>query len=98
MAESGVAAGTELGGYLFAAGYEGGNSLAAMVGHAWDLDDLARGYDDFLQAFSERLHFLQFVQDFKLKILGCVLRYRRYFLHARPIPLPVRHTVVVHSG
>ena len=38
-------------GYLFAAEYEGGNSLAAMVGHAWDLDDLARGYDDFLQAF-----------------------------------------------
>jgi phenylacetic acid degradation operon negative regulatory protein len=40
-------------GYQFAAEYEGGNSLAAMVGHAWDLDDLARRYDDFLQAFSE---------------------------------------------
>jgi phenylacetic acid degradation operon negative regulatory protein len=39
-------------GYLFAAEYRGGSSLAAMVGHAWDLDGLARGYQEFIQAFS----------------------------------------------
>ncbi len=40
-------------GYLFTAEYQGGGSLAAMVGHAWDLDDLARGYEEFIQAFSQ---------------------------------------------
>lgn len=39
-------------GYLFAAEYQGGGSLAAMVRHAWDLDELAREYDEFTAAFS----------------------------------------------
>ena len=39
-------------GYLFTAEYQGGSSLAAMVGHAWDLDELAREYDEFIAAFS----------------------------------------------
>ncbi len=39
-------------GYLFAAEYQGGSSLAAMLGHAWDLGELAREYDEFTAAFS----------------------------------------------
>ena len=39
-------------GYLFTAEYQGGSSLAAIVGHAWNLDELAREYDDFITAFS----------------------------------------------
>ena len=39
-------------GYLFTAEYQGGSPLAAMVGHAWDLDELARAYDEFIAAFS----------------------------------------------
>ena len=39
-------------GYLFTAEYQGGSSLAAMVGNAWDLDELAREYDEFIAAFS----------------------------------------------
>jgi phenylacetic acid degradation operon negative regulatory protein len=38
-------------GYLFAAEYQGGGSLAAMVGNAWDLDELTREYDGFIGAF-----------------------------------------------
>src|SRR5882724_13624619 len=39
-------------GYLFTAEYQGGSSLAAMVGNAWDLDELTREYDEFTAAFS----------------------------------------------
>jgi phenylacetic acid degradation operon negative regulatory protein len=39
-------------GYLFTAQYQGGTSLAAMVWRAWDLDELAREYDEFTGAFS----------------------------------------------
>jgi phenylacetic acid degradation operon negative regulatory protein len=39
-------------GYLFAAEYQGGSSLTALVGQAWDLAELARTYDDFVAAFS----------------------------------------------
>jgi phenylacetic acid degradation operon negative regulatory protein len=39
-------------GYLFAAEYQGGGPATAMVRHAWDLDELARAYDDFIAAFS----------------------------------------------
>ena len=38
-------------GYLFTAEYQGGSSLAAMVGNAWDLGELARGSDEFIAAF-----------------------------------------------
>ena len=41
-------------GYLFTAEHQGGSSLAAMVGNAWDLDQLAREYDEFIEAFSGR--------------------------------------------
>jgi phenylacetic acid degradation operon negative regulatory protein len=41
------------GGYLFTAEYQGGSSLAAMVRHAWNLDELAREYDEFIGAFSQ---------------------------------------------
>ena len=39
-------------GYLFTAEYLGGSTLATMVSNAWDLDELARGYDDFITAFT----------------------------------------------
>jgi len=39
-------------GYLFASQYQGGSSLTALVGQAWDLAELAREYDDFIAAFS----------------------------------------------
>jgi phenylacetic acid degradation operon negative regulatory protein len=39
-------------GYLFAAEYQDGSSLAALVGHAWDLDELAREYDEFTGVFT----------------------------------------------
>ena len=39
-------------GYLFTAEYQGGGSLAAMVRHAWDLDELADEYEEFIAAFS----------------------------------------------
>ena len=39
-------------GYLFTAEYQGGGSLDAMVRHAWDLDELARAYDEFIEEFS----------------------------------------------
>jgi phenylacetic acid degradation operon negative regulatory protein len=38
-------------GHLFTAEHQGGSSLAAMVGHAWDLAGLAREYDEFTEAF-----------------------------------------------
>jgi phenylacetic acid degradation operon negative regulatory protein len=38
-------------GYLFAAEYQGGGPVTALVGQAWDLDELARGYDDFIVTF-----------------------------------------------
>ncbi len=38
-------------GYLFTAEYQGGSSLDAMVRHAWDLDELARAYDEFIEEF-----------------------------------------------
>ncbi len=39
-------------GYLFAAEYQGGGEVTALVGQAWDLAELARAYDDFIGAFS----------------------------------------------
>ena len=41
-------------GYLFTAEHQGGGSLAAMVGNAWDLDQLAREYGEFVEAFTGR--------------------------------------------
>jgi phenylacetic acid degradation operon negative regulatory protein len=38
-------------GYLFAAEYQGGGAVTAMVGQAWDLGELARGYDEFIGTF-----------------------------------------------
>jgi len=38
-------------GYLFAAEYQGGGPVTAMVGQAWDLGELARTYDDFIGTF-----------------------------------------------
>jgi len=38
-------------GYLFAAEYQGDGPVTAMVGQAWDLGELAAGYDDFIRIF-----------------------------------------------
>jgi phenylacetic acid degradation operon negative regulatory protein len=38
-------------GYLFAAEYQGGGPVTALVGSAWDLGELARGYDEFIGTF-----------------------------------------------
>ena len=38
-------------GYLFAAEYQGGGPVTALVGQAWDLGELAGAYDDFIGIF-----------------------------------------------
>src|SRR6201986_1547346 len=45
-------------GSLFTAEHQGGGSLAAMVGNAWDLDQLARVYDDFVETFGGQVTLL----------------------------------------
>src|SRR6266568_4443919 len=47
LAEAGLPDGAR-----FTAEHQGGGSLVAMVGQAWDLDQLAREYDEFIEAFS----------------------------------------------
>ncbi|HEY3879377.1 MAG TPA: PaaX family transcriptional regulator, partial [Trebonia sp.] len=38
-------------GYLFTAEHQGGGSLGTLVGQAWDLGQLTREYDEFIEAF-----------------------------------------------
>src|SRR5512146_308977 len=38
-------------GHLFTAEHQGGGSLGTMVGQAWDLGQLTREYDEFIEAF-----------------------------------------------
>jgi phenylacetic acid degradation operon negative regulatory protein len=60
-------------GYLFTAEHQGGGSLTAMVGNAWDLDDLARGYDEFIQAFTGEV-----APDPLVRIIDLVHAWRRF--------------------
>ena len=75
-------------GYLFTAEYQGGSSLAAMVGHAWDLAELAREYDEFIAAFSGAVS-----PDPLVRVIDLVHAWRRFpwidpGLPARFLPVP----------
>jgi phenylacetic acid degradation operon negative regulatory protein len=80
-------------GYLFTAEYQGGSSLAAMVGHAWDLAELAREYDEFIAAFSGAVS-----PDPLVRVIDLVHAWRRFpwidpGLPARFLPVPWSGTV-----
>jgi phenylacetic acid degradation operon negative regulatory protein len=75
-------------GYLFTSQYQGGSPLTAMVGHAWDLDDLARSYEEFIQAFSAAV-----TPDPLARVIDLVHAWRRFpwidpGLPARFLPAP----------
>jgi phenylacetic acid degradation operon negative regulatory protein len=75
-------------GYLFTAEHEGGGSLAAMVGNAWDLDELTREYDEFTGAFSGQVS-----TDPLVRVIDLVHAWRRFpwidpGLPARFLPAP----------
>ena len=80
-------------GYLFTAEYQGGSSLAAMVGHAWDLAELAREYDEFIAAFGGTVS-----PDPLVRVIDLVHAWRRFpwidpGLPARFLPVPWSGTV-----
>jgi len=60
-------------GYLFTAEYQGGSSLAAMVGNAWDLDELARKYGEFTGAFGGQVS-----TDPVVRVIDLVHAWRRF--------------------
>jgi phenylacetic acid degradation operon negative regulatory protein len=60
-------------GYLFTAEYQGGSSLAAMVGSAWDLDELTREYDEFITAFGGDV-----TPDPLVRVIDLVHAWRRF--------------------
>src|ERR1700724_3133299 len=62
-------------GYLFTAEHQGGGSLAAMVGHAWNLDQLTREYDEFIEAFSGEVTRLS--PDPLVRVIDLVHAWRR---------------------
>ena len=60
-------------GYLFTAEYQGGSSLAAMVGNAWDLGELTREYDEFTGAFGGQVS-----TDPLVRVIDLVHAWRRF--------------------
>jgi phenylacetic acid degradation operon negative regulatory protein len=79
-------------GYLFTAEHQGGGSLAAMVGNAWDLNRLAREYGEFVEAFSREVS-----SDPLVRIIDLVHTWRRFpwidpGLPAQFLPAPWRGT------
>ncbi len=75
-------------GCLFTAEYLGGSSLAAMVSNAWDLDELAREYEEFTAAFSGPVS-----DDPLVRVIDLVHAWRRFpwidpGLPARFLPAP----------
>jgi phenylacetic acid degradation operon negative regulatory protein len=60
-------------GYLFTAEYQGGSALAAMVGSAWDLDELTREYDEFITAFGGEV-----TPDPLIRVIDLVHAWRRF--------------------
>jgi phenylacetic acid degradation operon negative regulatory protein len=60
-------------GYLFTAQYQGGSSLAAMVGNAWDLDELTREYGAFIRTFSGEV-----TADPLVRVIDLVHAWRRF--------------------
>ncbi len=82
-------------GYLFTAEHEGGGSLAAMVSHAWDLDQLTREYDEFTAAFGSKVTSLS--PDPLVRVIDLVHAWRRFpwidpGLPAQFLPAPWRGT------
>jgi phenylacetic acid degradation operon negative regulatory protein len=79
-------------GYLFTAQYQGGSSLAAMVGNAWDLDELTREYDEFIATFGGEV-----TADPLVRVIDLVHAWRRFpwidpGLPAQFLPAPWRGT------
>jgi phenylacetic acid degradation operon negative regulatory protein len=79
-------------GYRFTAEHQGGGSLVAMVGQAWDLDQLARDYDEFIEAFSGEVN-----SDPLVRVIDLVHAWRRFpwidpGLPAEFLPAPWRGT------
>ena len=79
-------------GCLFTAEHEGGGSLAAMVGSAWNLDQLAREYGEFVEAFSREVS-----SDPLVRVIDLVHAWRRFpwtdpGLPAEFLPAPWRGT------
>jgi phenylacetic acid degradation operon negative regulatory protein len=75
-------------GYLFAAEYQGGGPMTAMVGQAWDLGELARAYDDFIATFSAEAG-----PDPLVRVIDLVHAWRRFpwidpGLPAQFLPVP----------
>ena len=75
-------------GCLFTAEHDGDSSLAAMVGNAWDLGELAREYDEFTRAFGGRVS-----SDPLVRVIDLVHAWRRFpwidpGLPARFLPVP----------
>lgn len=60
-------------GYLFTAEYQGGSSLAAMVGNAWDLDELTREYGEFIRTFGGDV-----APDPLVRVIDLVHAWRRF--------------------
>jgi phenylacetic acid degradation operon negative regulatory protein len=60
-------------GYLFAAEYHGGGPQPALVRQAWDLDELARGYEDFIGSFSQAAS-----PDPLVRVIDLVHAWRRF--------------------
>src|SRR6201986_3516905 len=82
-------------GYLFTAEHQGGGSLAAMGGNAWDLDQLAREYDDFLETFGGQVTLLS--PGPLVRVIDLVHAWRRFpwidpGLPAQFLPAPWRGT------
>ena len=78
-------------GCLFTAEHAEPGSLAAMVGHAWDLAELAREYDAFIASFSGEVTPLS--PDPLVRIIDLVHAWRRFpwtdpGLPARFLPAP----------
>jgi phenylacetic acid degradation operon negative regulatory protein len=82
-------------GYSFAAEHQGGGPLTAMVGQAWDLDELTRAYDEFIEAFSRAAG-----PDPVARVIDLVHAWRRFpwidpGLPAQFLPAPWRGTAAV---
>jgi phenylacetic acid degradation operon negative regulatory protein len=77
-----------LDGYLFTAEHQGGSSLAAMVGNAWDLDELTGEYDEFIATFGGDV-----APDPLVRVIDLVHAWRRFpwidpGLPAQFLPVP----------
>ena len=84
-----------LDGYLFTAEHQGGGSLGTMVGQAWDLGQLTREYDEFIEAFGGEVTALS--PDPLVRVIDLVHAWRRFpwidpGLPAQFLPAPWRGT------